>query len=123
MSDITPAIKKELSKDFQQWLENYMNERNLPNLSNYKISVKFQKKAELSSTWGSLNRLADTVGIRAATISNIYNPKRPRSLSYPKAKKLAEETGTDIALWLRGGTGTPELRRAAIESWALSARQ
>lgn len=34
------------------------------------------------------------------------------------ARKLAELTGTDLALWLVGGSGTPEGRKAAIQAWA-----
>ena len=34
------------------------------------------------------------------------------------AKQLATLTGTELALWLVGGTGTPEARRAAIRAWA-----
>lgn len=39
------------------------------------------------------------------------------------ARKLAQATNTDLALWLVGGSGTPETRRVAIKSWADSAKQ
>ena len=39
------------------------------------------------------------------------------------ARKLAELTKTELALWLVGGTGTPESRQAAIQTWADSAQK
>jgi DNA-binding transcriptional regulator YdaS (Cro superfamily) len=37
------------------------------------------------------------------------------------AREIANFTKTNLALWLVGGTGTPELRRAAVQAWAASA--
>lgn len=65
--------------------------------------------------------LAVSVNINAAYLSQINSLFR--HASYPLALRLASETGTDIELWLRGGTGTPEARKAAVKNWAEAAQQ
>jgi intergrase/recombinase len=119
MLQLTPAIRKELLSDFQEWLKSYMNERNL---KGFRVYLNFQKNNSLMPK-GSISRLAEAIGFKAASMSNIYSPKKMGNLNYFYAKKIAEITGTDIELWVCGGTGTPELRRAAIEAWAQAVQQ
>jgi len=49
---------------------------------------------------GIQKKLAEKVGLSAAALSMIINGKR--GTTWKTAQKLAEETGTEETLWLRG---------------------
>jgi len=64
----------------------------------------------------TLKQRAETLGLSASHLCRIEKcALNARGLL---AKRLADLTNTDLALWLVGGTGTPEARKAAIQSWA-----
>jgi len=63
---------------------------------------------------GSKTKLAKLVGITYMNLW-LYLAGR-RNASAPIADRLATLTGTDIRVWLQGGS--PEARQAAVEAWA-----
>jgi len=64
---------------------------------------------------GAQTKLSARCNVTATTIHDLLSGRR--SASFPLAKRIAETTGSDPMIWLRGG-GTPEERQAAVEAWA-----
>lgn len=71
--------------------------------------------------WGSHKPLYTGAGVASSRFADILSCRI--NAQYSVAKIIASETNTDIELWVRGGTGTPETRRAAVEAWAASAQK
>ena len=65
---------------------------------------------------GSLKPLYIKIGVTSSAFADILSCRINAKCFVAKA--ISEETNSDIALWLRGGTGTPEARREAVEAWA-----
>ena len=64
-------------------------------------------------TRGTQHKLAAQAGIAPGFLS--FLKAGERNASAPIADRLADLTGTDIRVWLKGGS--PEARRAAVEAW------
>lgn len=99
-----------------QCLDQYCEAEHLPRLRAFLYLSPVKKKHTY------LKNFALAMEIRYVTAHGLVYKKSMKNLLYPKAKQAAQLTGTEIELWLYGGTGTPENRRAAIEAWADSAR-
>lgn len=69
----------------------------------------------------SQKEIAQIMQVSQSMIQHILSGYR--HASYPLAKKISAKTKSDVELWVRGGTGTPEGRKAAIRAWAESTRQ
>jgi plasmid maintenance system antidote protein VapI len=67
-------------------------------------------------TYGTKSKLAKSANIKPQVFSD-YMAGRSGA-SAPVADRLAALTGTDIRVWLQGGS--VEARRAAVEAWAES---
>jgi plasmid maintenance system antidote protein VapI len=65
------------------------------------------------------HHMAIAVGITPAFLSELKHGRK--NASAPIADRLSIVTGSDIRLWLRGGS--PSARRAAVELWAETAQQ
>lgn len=71
--------------------------------------------------WGSHKPLYTKAGIKSSTFADILSCRI--NAKYSAAKIIAHETCTEIDLWVCGGIGTPETRKAAIKAWAESANK
>jgi DNA-binding XRE family transcriptional regulator len=70
----------------------------------------------MAITRGQLPALATLAGIKAPNLQLYLSPNRATSPRGDKAKTLAEITGSDPAIWAKGGSIMD--RRAAVEAWA-----
>ena len=62
---------------------------------------------------GRQGRLGLTIGVSRQAFCDIVCGRKNAGIA--RADRLAALTGTDIRVWLQGGS--PEARRAAVESW------
>jgi plasmid maintenance system antidote protein VapI len=69
--------------------------------------------------YGFRKLFALKVGLTPEMLSNCLNGKR--NLSGPLADRAAAESGTDIRIWLKGGSA--EARSKAVEEWARPRRK
>ena len=67
---------------------------------------KVYKKASITSK-------ADELKLSRQRLSMLLNGRR--NMSYPEAVRISEILKCDPTIWLKGG-GTPEERRAAVET-------